>query len=269
MPVPGIIFLRHATNRYDDAVGQIEADQAAGKMAKRKLIQADFLIRRALMLPQAARYDHILKLPKGTHLGTALVQAMDAIEHSFVPLLGPLPKDYDKFESDILENILRIFDSETLRTATGEIFGRIYEYFLMKFAMQGAQDNGDFFTPPSLVQTIFSGRRKRRRPSASRTPSCARTAGGRGARCRRREGGEEGTQGAAPACGRGVDTRCRGGRGGRLFHAASRMAAPPLPGRLLPRCAGVVQSRHPHRNRRRRLEPHARPLRRRRCGGGG
>jgi hypothetical protein len=156
MPVLGVIFLRHATNRYNAAVRQIEADQANGKMAKRKLIQADFLKRRALMLPAEARYDQILKLPKGSHLGTALVDAMNAIESSFEPLLNQLPKDYDKFENDLLENILRIFDSEALRTATGDVFGRIYEYFLMKFAMQGAQDNGEFFTPPSIVQTIVN-----------------------------------------------------------------------------------------------------------------
>lgn len=156
MPVLGIIFLRHATNRYNAAVRQIETDQAAGKMPKRPLIQADFLKRRALMLPHAARYDEILKLPKGAKLGTALVEAMDSIEKSFEPLLNQLPKDYEKFENDLLENILRIFDSEELRTATGDVFGRIYEYFLMKFAMQGAQDNGEFFTPPSLVQTIVN-----------------------------------------------------------------------------------------------------------------
>ncbi len=156
MPVLGIIFLRHATNRYDEAVRQIEADQAAGKMAKRKLIEADFLKRRALMLPAEARYDEIRKLPKGTHLGTALVKAMEAIEASFPPLVGQLPKDYDRFGNDILEAILRTFDSEALRKATGDVFGRIYEYFLMKFAMQGAQDNGEFFTPPSLVQTIVN-----------------------------------------------------------------------------------------------------------------
>ena len=156
MPVLGIIFLRHATNRYNTAVAQIEADQAAKRMPKRPLIQADFLKRRALMLPQTARYDEIRKLPKDAKLGTALVEAMDAIEKSFEPLVNQLPKDYEKFENDLLENILRIFDSETLRTATGDVFGRIYEYFLMKFAMQGAQDNGEFFTPPSLVQTIVN-----------------------------------------------------------------------------------------------------------------
>jgi type I restriction enzyme M protein len=156
MPVLGVIFLRHATNRFDAANRQIAADQAAGRMPKRTLVKGDFIKRRALMLPKEARYDELLKLPKGTNLGAALVEAMNAIERDFEPLLNQLPKDYDKFENDVLEDLLRIFDSEVLRNATGDIFGRIYEYFLMKFAMQGAQDNGEFFTPPSLVQTIVN-----------------------------------------------------------------------------------------------------------------
>lgn len=156
MPVLGVIFLRHATNRYDVAAAQIAAEQAAGTMPKRSLVKGDFLKRRALMLPKEARYDELLKLPKGANLGTALVKAMDAIEREFEPLKGQLPKEYDKFEADLLEDLLRVFDSETLRTASGDVFGRIYEYFLMKFAMQGAQDNGEFFTPPSLVQTIVN-----------------------------------------------------------------------------------------------------------------
>jgi type I restriction enzyme M protein len=156
MPVLGVIFLRHATNRYDAASRQIAAEQAAGNMPKRPLVKQDFIKRRALMLPKAARYDELLKLPKGANLGTALVEAMNAIERDFEPLLNQLPKDYDKFENDILEDLLRIFDSEVLRAAGGDLFGRIYEYFLMKFAMQGAQDNGEFFTPPSIVQTIVN-----------------------------------------------------------------------------------------------------------------
>src|SRR5437762_6146187 len=156
MPVLGVIFLRHATNRYNDALREIQADQAAGKMPKRAPIKADFKKRRALMLPKEARYDELLKLPKGADLGTVLVDAMNAIERDFEPLQNQLPKDYAKFENSLLEDLLRVFDSETLRTASGDIFGRINEYFLMKFAMQGAQDNGEFFTPPSLVQTIVN-----------------------------------------------------------------------------------------------------------------
>lgn len=156
MPVLGIIFLRHATNRYNDALKAIEAEQAAGAMPKRPLTAADFKKRRALMLPKQARYDELVQLPKGADLGKALVEAMEAVETDFQPLKDVLPKDYAKFDSTLLEEMLRVFDSEALRTASGDVFGRINEYFLMKFAMQGAQDNGEFFTPPSLVQTIVN-----------------------------------------------------------------------------------------------------------------
>jgi type I restriction enzyme M protein len=64
MPVLGVIFLRHATNRYDEAVREIEADQTAGKMPKRTLVKGDFLKRRALQLPPEARYDGLLRLPR-------------------------------------------------------------------------------------------------------------------------------------------------------------------------------------------------------------
>ncbi|MGB9129424.1 MAG: class I SAM-dependent DNA methyltransferase [Thiobacillus sp.] len=156
MPVLGVIFLRHASNRYEEALRAIKADQQAGKMPRRALVKGDFIKRRAMMLPAAARYDTLLKLPSGSSLGTALVEVMNAIEADFEPLAGQLPKDYDRFENKLLEDLLRSFDSEALRNASGDVFGRIYEYFLMKFAMQGAQDNGEFFTPPSLVQTIVN-----------------------------------------------------------------------------------------------------------------
>ncbi len=89
MPVMGLIFLRHAANRFYDAKAAIEADQAAGKMPKRPLVEADFLKRRALMLPKEARYDELLKLPKEADLGAAIVAAMNAIEDAFPPLTGP------------------------------------------------------------------------------------------------------------------------------------------------------------------------------------
>lgn len=148
MPVLGIIFLRHASNRYETALAQIKADQSDGKMPNRPLMKGDFIKRRALMLPETSRYDYLLKLPTGSSLGTALVEAMNAIEEELEPLKGQLPKEYDKFEDTLLEDILRTFDSEALRTASGDLFGRIYEYFLMKFAMQGAQDNGEFLLRP-------------------------------------------------------------------------------------------------------------------------
>lgn len=108
------------------------------------------------MLPGEARYGHLLSLPKSENLGASLIAAMEAIERDFEPLAGQLPKDYGKFEHGVLESLLRTFDSQALREASGDVFGRIYEYFLMKFAMQGAQDNGEFFTPPSIVRLIVN-----------------------------------------------------------------------------------------------------------------
>jgi type I restriction enzyme M protein len=156
MPVLGVIFLRHAANRFEAATRQIEADQASGRMPKRPLIKDDYVKRRALYLPEEARYDWIMSLPKDEDLDQALIDAMTAIEKAFEPLEGVLPKEYSIFERTVLEDLLRIFNREALRSAGGDVFGRIYEHFLMKFAIQGAQDNGDFFTPPSLVQTIVN-----------------------------------------------------------------------------------------------------------------
>lgn len=155
-PVMGVIFLRHAQNRFEMAARQIEEDQAAGRMPKRKPVRADYIKRRALFLPETARYDTLLGLKTDVDLGEALNEAMEAIEADFEPLRGQLPKDYRLFERDVLEQLLKNFNHQALREATGDVFGRIYEYFLMKFSMQKAHDNGEFFTPPSLVQVLVN-----------------------------------------------------------------------------------------------------------------
>jgi hypothetical protein len=91
MPIMGLIFLRHATNRFYEAKSAIEADKAAGKTPDRPLVVADFTRRRALDLPESARFDVILKTPKDGDLGAALNAAMEAIETAFPPLAGQLP----------------------------------------------------------------------------------------------------------------------------------------------------------------------------------
>src|SRR6266404_5711449 len=158
MPVLGVIFLRHAANRFDAASKQIKEDQAAGRMPKRRVQPEDYIRRRALWLPEIARYDYIMAKASIDTAGLpALVtNAMTAIEADFEPLSGVLPKDYGIFEPKVLEELMRLFNSEQIKRATGDVFGRIYEYFLAKFSIQKAHDNGEFFTPSSLVQTIVN-----------------------------------------------------------------------------------------------------------------
>jgi type I restriction enzyme M protein len=158
MPVLGVIFLRHAANRFDAAHRQIEADQASGKMPKRKVLPADYIARRSLYLPGKARYDWIMQQAtvSGADLPRLVTEAMTAIESEFEPLVRVLPKDYGIFEPKVLEDLMRLFNSEQIKQATGDVFGRIYEYFLAKFSIQKAHDNGEFFTPSSIVQTIVN-----------------------------------------------------------------------------------------------------------------
>jgi len=158
MPVLGVIFLRHAANRFEAATRQIEEEQATGKMPRRKVLPADYLRRRALWLPESARYDVIMQqaATSGSDLPKLVTEAMTAIEAEFEPLLGVLPKDFGIFETKVLEDLMRLFNSEQIKQATGDVFGRIYEYFLAKFSIQKAHDNGEFFTPSSIVQTIVN-----------------------------------------------------------------------------------------------------------------
>jgi len=158
MPVLGVIFLRHAANRFDAAHRQIEADQASGTMPKRKVLPADYIVRRSLYLPEKARYDWIMQQAavSGADLPKLVTDAMTAIEAEFEPLMGVLPKDYGIFERKVLEDLMRLFNSAQIKQATGDVFGRIYEYFLAEFSMQKAHDNGEFFTPSSIVQTIVN-----------------------------------------------------------------------------------------------------------------
>jgi len=92
----------------------------------------------------------------GSDLPRLVTEAMTAIEAEFKPLEGVLPKDYGIFEPKVLEDLMRLFNSAQIKQATGDVFGRIYEYFLAKFSIQKAHDNGEFFTPSSLVQTIVN-----------------------------------------------------------------------------------------------------------------
>lgn len=156
MPVLGLIFLRHATNRFKAVKAEIEQTLPSRGGKKRSLTQDDFKGKSAIFLPSNAQYNCIVNLPEDANIGEAINQAMRAIEDETQMLQGVLPKDYTSFEKDLLNNLVRIFDREELRNATGDVFGRIYEYFLNKFAMTGAQEGGEFFTPPSLVRTIVN-----------------------------------------------------------------------------------------------------------------
>lgn len=158
MPVLGLIFLRHADNRFKAYLPDIEADIPPQVPAAQReaLIKLGFQGKAAIYLPEAARFDRIVSLPQGAKVGEIIDAAMDTVEAEYPVLSGALPRGYAAFEPDLLAELVKIFDRPAIKAATGDVFGRIYEYFLNKFAMSGAQEGGEFFTPPSLVRMIVN-----------------------------------------------------------------------------------------------------------------
>lgn len=157
MPVLGLIFLRHAHNRFLKVKESIEATLPVHpQRGRRPLTAKDFEEQNAMFLPDKAQYDYLVNLPEGEDIGEAIDQAMKLIEDEYDNLKGVLPKNFSIFNKELLRELLRIFNKEVLQKAEGDLFGKIYEYFLNKFAMTGAQEGGEFFTPMSLVQTIVN-----------------------------------------------------------------------------------------------------------------
>jgi type I restriction enzyme M protein len=104
-------------------------------------------------LPEKARWNHLLHLPEGADLGKALNAAMTDIEKENEDLRGVLPKNYTAFDKPLLKELLKNFNSIPM-DIEGDAFGKIYEYFLGKFAMSEGQKGGEFFTPTSIVKLI-------------------------------------------------------------------------------------------------------------------
>lgn len=170
MPVLGLIFLRYAYSRYK----MVEAEILKGRPSRGGRVMpveaSDFAAKSALYLPKEAQYDYLLNLPedvsaaglvnKNGHsmnsLGEVVNNAMHLIEDQSEQLVGVLPKSYTEFSDEILSELLRIFNNSALDEVGGDIIGRIYEYFLNKFAKNIASDDGVFFTPKSLVKMIVN-----------------------------------------------------------------------------------------------------------------
>ncbi|MBR8588598.1 MULTISPECIES: type I restriction-modification system subunit M [Acinetobacter calcoaceticus/baumannii complex] len=167
-PILGIIFLSHATSRFYSLKKELLKDHQMASYQKlvdenkmpaeafEKQLEIAFKARSALYLNPEQRFDYLANLPTGHNLGAELDAIMESIETQNPVLKGILPKTYQHFEEDLLERVVRIFNRDTLLNAEGDVFGKIYEYFLNKFAQSGAQEGGEFFTPPSLVRTIVN-----------------------------------------------------------------------------------------------------------------
>ena len=170
MPVLGLIFLRYAYSRFKMVEAEIQKNRPSRGGRVHPVEASDFAEKSALYLPKEAQYEYLVNLPDNisaaqitnssgqvmNSLGEVVNHAMELVEAQSEQLSGVLPKDYTMFSDDLLRELLRIFNNSALDDVGGDIVGRIYEYFLNKFAKNIAQDDGVFFTPKSLVKMIVN-----------------------------------------------------------------------------------------------------------------
>ena len=170
MPVLGLIFLRYAYSRFKLVEAEILKDRPVRNGRALPVEESDFASRSALFLPREAQYAYLVDLPENiaasgltnrngqvmNSLGEVVNNAMELVEEQSEQLSGVLPKDYTMFSDELLAELLRIFNNSALDDVGGDVIGRIYEYFLNKFAKNIAQDDGVFFTPKSLVKMIVN-----------------------------------------------------------------------------------------------------------------
>ena len=156
MPVLGLIFLRYAYSRFKFVEAEILKNRPMRNGRVMPVEAADFKSKSAIYLPEEARYDYLLNLPDHAKVGEAINHAVELIETQSEQLKGILPKNYTILKDSLLRDLLRIFNNSAFNEIQDDIIGRIYEYFLNKFAPVVAADDGVFFTPKSLVRMIVN-----------------------------------------------------------------------------------------------------------------
>ncbi len=105
--------------------------------------KADYQARGVLYLPESARFSNLLELPEGADIGKAINDGMRAIEADNEYLKDVLPKTYNRLDKELPVSLLKNFAAVPI-DIEGDAFGKIYEYFLGKFAMPEGQKGGEF-----------------------------------------------------------------------------------------------------------------------------
>ena len=114
-------------------------------------------------LPEGTRWQYFVDNATDPQIGKKIDDAMRAIEEENPRLKGILPKGYSRSSlsdnsSDALEGLINLFADLEMEAGNGDgdedIFGRIYEYFIKQFAMEGGQKGGEFYTPKSVVELM-------------------------------------------------------------------------------------------------------------------
>lgn len=155
--VLGLIFLKYISDSFEDIYQAIKADKDAfdGEWEDKDAYKA----RNAFWVPEKARWDYLKQNAKKPEIGKLVDDAMIAIEKDNPTLKGVLPKRFARpdLNKQRLGEIIDIFSSLGLgdkEAKVKDILGRVYEYFIGRFASAEGKGGGEFYTPASVVKLL-------------------------------------------------------------------------------------------------------------------
>jgi type I restriction enzyme M protein len=156
--VLGLIFLKYISDAFAEKHRKLTAEGASGADPEDR---DEYLADNVFWVPQEARWPHIQAQAKLPAIGQILDDAMVAIERENPKLKGVLPKEFnraglDKQRLGELVDLVATIGLGDAESQSHDVLGRVYEYFLGKFAAAEGQKAGSFYTPRSVVKVLVS-----------------------------------------------------------------------------------------------------------------
>ncbi len=152
--VLGLIFLKYISDAFMEKFNALRADDLAEPEDK-----DEYLADNIFWVPPEARWSYLQKNAKRPDIGTLIDDAMAAIERDNRVLKGVLPKDYarpalDKARLGEIIDLIATIGLGDEKSRRQDILGRVYEYFLARFAAAEGKLGGQFYTPQCVVRTL-------------------------------------------------------------------------------------------------------------------
>jgi len=152
--VLSLIFLKFVSDKFEDR----RAELIAEGREKYLEMKAFYTMKNVFFLTEKSRWSHIVEMAQQDNIALIIDTALTTIEKNNDALAGALPDNYfsrlglDKTKLTALVNT--IDNIQTTKDKQQDIVGRVYEYFLSKFALAEGKGKGEFYTPKSIVNLI-------------------------------------------------------------------------------------------------------------------
>jgi len=156
--VLGLIFLKYISDAFESKHAELEAQKKSGADPEDP---DEYLAVRIFWVPKEARWSFLRANAPQPGIGKLVDDAMDAIERKNPSLKGVLPKDYgrpglDKQRLGQLINLVSDIAMGSPADRSKDILGRVYEYFLSRFASAEGKSGGQFYTPSRVVRVLVA-----------------------------------------------------------------------------------------------------------------